>query len=95
MYKVVYFSAEKHVQSRHVLLKGAIGTFPEEDDGIEMLEKLSWILPITILMGSLVDTVLVVIYMKFVHPWRDILSSELISERIKGPSIRLTGITFK
>ena len=41
-----------------------------------MLEKLSMILPITILMGSLVDTILVVIYMKFVHPWRDILSSK-------------------
>ena len=81
------FFTEKHVQSRHVLLKGAIGTFPEEDDGIEMLEKLSWILPITILISSLVDTILVVIYMKFLHPWRDILSSELKYEMINEPFV--------
>ena len=74
---------------------GAIGTFPEEDDGLEMIEKLSWILPITILMGSFLDTILVVVYMKFVHPWRDILISELKSDMINEPAIRLTGFIFK
>ena len=43
-----------------------------------MVNKLSWILPCAILMGSLVDAVLVFVYMKFVHQWKDILLSEEI-----------------
>ena len=58
-----------------------------------MLEKLSWILPITILISSLVDTILVVIYMKFLHPWRDILSSELKSEMTNEPTPRLESLS--
>ena len=45
-----------------------------------MVNNLSWILPFIILMGSLVDAVLVYIYMKFVHQWKDILSSAEISD---------------
>ena len=44
-----------------------------------MVNSLSWILPFTIIMGSLVDAILVYIYMKYVHQWKDILSSEEVS----------------
>ena len=44
-----------------------------------MVNSLSWILPFCIVMGSLVDAVLVYIYMKYVHQWKDILSSEEVS----------------
>ena len=44
-----------------------------------MVNNLSWILPFIIIMGSLVDAVLVYIYMKFVHQWKDILTSEEVS----------------
>ena len=41
-----------------------------------MVNTLSWLLPLTIVMGSLVDAIFVYIYMKYVHQWKDILSSE-------------------
>ena len=44
-----------------------------------MVNSLSWILPLAIVMGSLVDTVLVYVYMRYVHQWKDILSSEEVS----------------
>ena len=64
------------MRSRHELLKGAIGTFPEEDYGFDLVNSLSWILPLGIVMGSLVDAVLVYVYMRYFHQWKDILSSE-------------------
>ena len=65
-----------NVRDRHELLKGAIGTFPEEDYGFDLVNSLCWILPLGIVMASLVDAVLVYVYMKYVHQWKDILSSE-------------------
>ena len=44
-----------------------------------MVNTLSWILPFAIVIGSLVDAILVYIYMKYVHQWKDILSSEEVS----------------
>ena len=44
-----------------------------------MVNSLSWILPFGIVMASLVDAVLVYVYMKYVHQWKDILSSEEVS----------------
>ena len=41
-----------------------------------MVNTLSLVLPFTIVMGALVDAILVYIYMKYVHQWKDILSSE-------------------
>ena len=41
-----------------------------------MVNSLSWILPLAIVIGSLVDTVLVYVYMRWFHQWKDILSSE-------------------
>ena len=34
---------------------------------------LSWILPLIVIIGSLVDAFLVLVYMKIAHPWKDIL----------------------
>ena len=48
-----------------------------------MVNSLSWILPFGIVMGSLVDAVLVYIYMKYVHQWKDIISSE----EVLGPEL--------
>ena len=76
---LVFSNTAKNVKARHHLLKGAIGTFSEEDYGIEMINKISWIIPFTIFMGSFVDAILVYIYMKYVHQWKDILSSKEVS----------------
>ena len=41
-----------------------------------MVNSLSWILPFAIVMGSLVDALLVYVYMRYFHQWKDILSGE-------------------
>ena len=62
-----------NVNVRHMLVKGAIGVFPEEEYAYWMLNKLSWVLPLTIVSGAIIDAFLVYIYMRFAHPWKDIL----------------------
>ena len=61
------------MNSRHTLVKGAIGVFPEEEYAYWLVNKLSWILPLTIVCAAIVDVFLVYIYMRFAHPWQDIL----------------------
>ena len=62
-----------NVNARHKLVKGAIGVFPEEEHAYWLMNKLSWILPLIIFFGAIVDALLVYIYMRFAHPWKDIL----------------------
>ena len=50
-----------------------------------MVNSLSWILPFAIVMGSLVDSTLVYVYMKYVHQWKDIISSE----EVLGPELEM------
>ena len=38
---------------------------------------LSWILPLIVMIGSLVDTILVVVFMRLAHPWKDILFGQI------------------
>ena len=61
------------MNARHLLVKGAIGAFPEEEYAYWLVNKLSWILPSMIISGAIVDVLLVYIYMRFAHPWKDIL----------------------
>ena len=58
---------------RHILVKGAIGAFPEEEHAYWLVNTLSWILPLMIVLGAIVDVLLVYIYMRYAHPWKDIL----------------------
>ena len=37
---------------------------------------LSWLLPCILVAGAVIDAVLVVVYMKYFHPWIGILSKE-------------------
>ena len=62
-----------NVNVRHMLVKGAIGVFPEEEYAYWLVNKLSWVLPLTIVSGAIIDAFLVYIYMRFAHPWKDIL----------------------
>ena len=61
------------MNARHLLVKGAIGVFPEEEYAYWLVNKLSWIFPLTIVCAAIVDVFLVYIYMRFAHPWKDIL----------------------
>ena len=51
--------------------------FPEEKQAYETISMLSWLLPLTAILGSLIDTILVAVFMKLAHPWKDILFGEM------------------
>ena len=80
-----------HVKDRHELLQGAIGVFPEEVQAYEKISMLSWVLPLIASIGYLVDTILVVVYMKLAHPWKDILFGQ-VTETEEAKSIESTDI---
>ena len=52
---------------------------------------LSWILPLIVIIGSLVDTLLVVVFMRLAHPWKDILFGQMKNtEEAQSESIEST-----
>ena len=67
---------------RHTLIKGAIGVFPEEEYAFGLVGNLTCSLPVMIIFGGIVDGFLVYIYMRFAHPWKDILFGEM--KKTKG-----------
>jgi hypothetical protein len=68
------------VKARYELLEAAIGVFPEEDQAYLLVTTLSWIFPLVIIVASVVDMLLVIIYMRFAHPWKGILFHEEVTE---------------
>ena len=69
-----------NIKARHELLEGAIGVLPEEEIAYKWVNQLSWILPIVVITGALLDMLLVYVYMKFAHPWKYILSFKAENE---------------
>ena len=70
------------MRTRHELLEGAIGVFPEEEVAFRKVKTLSWILPSVIITGALLDMILVFIYMRIAHPWKYILFDEEHDEEV-------------
>ena len=60
--------------ARHQLIEGAIGTFPDEDEAYWRVTTLMWALPLTVTLAALFDFFCVIVYMKYGHPWKGILS---------------------
>ena len=54
----------------------SIGTFQREKDAYNLVMLLSWHLPCILVAGAVIDAGLVVVYMKYFHPWIGILSKE-------------------
>ena len=50
-----------------------IGTFEEEDEALDLLTRLTWQLPVFLIVSALLDLVLAVVYLKWLHPWKIIL----------------------
>ena len=73
-----------NIKARHEVLEGAIGTFQEEDDAYLMVMTLSWILPLTVILSAILDAILVWIYMKLAHPWKDILFGQEEDKKMKN-----------
>ena len=62
--------------------------FPEEEKAKDLLNYLSWMAPLVALLASLADLVLIVVYQKYLHPWRRILIEEEFVEQV--PTYRRT-----
>ena len=50
-----------------------IGAFEEEQNAFDLMSRLIWQLPLFMVVTALLDLLLVLVYMKMLHPWRAIL----------------------
>jgi hydrogenase-4 membrane subunit HyfE len=66
----------QNVIARHNLLEGAIGTFEEEKQAHWIVTLLMWLLPTIVVAGAAIDAILVIVYLKYAHPWKGILAKE-------------------
>merc|ERR1719362_252322 len=83
VFLIPFFVTANSIKARHELLEGSIGTFQEEDDAYSMVKTLFWILPMTVILSAVLDALLVWIYMKLAHPWKDILFGQEEEEKMK------------
>lgn len=56
--------------------------FPEEESARELLIYLSWVAPLVVILASILDLSLVVVYQKCFHPWRRIIAGEDFVEKV-------------
>ena len=61
------------IQARHELIVVTIGAFEEEKMAFDLMSRLIWQLPLFMAITALLDLILVVVYMNWLHPWRGIL----------------------
>ena len=61
------------MSERHSVLLLNIGTFAEEDEAYELLNRLSIFLPFITMVTWVLDALLAGVYLKWLHPWRIIL----------------------
>ena len=74
----VVLSASK-IQERHQLVVSTIGAFAEEQEAFDLMSGLIWQLPLFMAVAALIDLLLVVVYMNWLHPWRGILEDVSMS----------------
>ena len=58
---------------KHSALVDNIGTFAEEDEAYELLNRLIIVLPILAMVTWIFDALLAVVYLKWLHPWKILL----------------------
>ena len=61
---------------RHEIIQPAIGCFPEEEEAYTLAKKLIVALPSAVIFAAALDLVLVVSYMKWIHPWCKIVGAK-------------------
>ena len=66
-------SSAYKVSERHSALVLNIGTFAEEDEAYQLLNRLRQSLPFVVIITSLFDALLAAVYLKWLHPWRILL----------------------
>ena len=64
-----------NVHKRHQLIEQwEFMAFEAEADALDLLTLLSWKMPLMVFSASLLDILLMVLYQKWLHPWRMILA---------------------
>ena len=61
------------MREKHLVLRDNIGTFAKEDEAFDLLTRLSWQLPVFFIASAIVDLIMAVVYLKWLHPWKIIL----------------------
>ena len=55
------------------MVVSTIGAFEEEQKAFDLMSRLIWELPLFMAVAALIDLLLVLVYMNWLHPWRGIL----------------------
>ena len=63
------------ILERHNLIRPAIGVHPREQESYSLATSLLHALPSVVVASAIFDQLLVMAYMKWFHPWKDILKS--------------------
>ena len=94
--KTDFCSTAANVRSRHELLLESIGVFKKEAEAYELVTTLSWALPTAVVLGGAVDCLFSYLYMRFFHPWQEILFYEDENKRVlkSSPLISLRRLLF-
>ena len=66
-----------NVYQRHRLIGPVLAVFEEETKALELLTWLSWVMPLMVYCTSFLDPLLMVVYQKWLHPWKRILAKVL------------------
>ena len=61
---------------RHETIQASIGYFPEEGQAYSVVKTLIFVLPTAVVYTTVTDIVLVISYMKWIHPWRKIIQQK-------------------
>ena len=61
------------IQERHELVVSIVGAFAEEQKAFDLMSRLIWQLPLFMAVAAIIDLLLVLVYMNWLHPWRGIL----------------------
>merc|ERR1712037_457235 len=64
------------VSERHSVLVLNIGTFAEEDEAYELLNNLNVCRPLVVIVTCILDALLAIVYLKWLHPWKILLQEE-------------------
>ena len=77
MPKIFTFSLSgKNAKLRQKELKNPLTggkIFKEEFRALERLALISWAMPVAVVVSSMLDLVFVIVFQKWLHPWRRIL----------------------
>ena len=81
------FDSGFEIEARHTTILPAIGAFEEEKAAMALVFWSRWVLPFILVLASLVDLLLMVTFMKWIHPLKEILDKEVRSQASGKPSM--------